>query len=220
MRGGKRIGSGRPQGMSKQTIARNEIAAVKNTAHLPKAGKSKPALEVLQSLLDQALELVGHFEPKEGNARVDRGRHERFFTLAKDLAKELAKYQAPQLKAITVTPQPPPAETVRRFTLTVFDHNHRRVNATPPATLTPVALGNGFDDDPTPVHGNGDEQAGSSGWRVGALVVEPGLVQASVLSRFGNVQLVAGLQTHPVNTFVHARLIPKKNTEREEHQHR
>jgi hypothetical protein len=148
MRGGKRIGSGRPQGTSKQTIARNEIAAVKNAAHLPKAGKSKPALEVLQSLLDQALELVEHFEPKAGNAHADRDRHERFFTLAKDLAKELAKYQAPQLKAITVSPTPA-AETVRRFTLTVFDHNRRRVDVTPPATLTPLALDNGIDDDST-----------------------------------------------------------------------
>jgi hypothetical protein len=105
MRGGKRIGSGRPQGTSKQTIARNEIATVKNTAHLPKAGKSKPALEVLQSLLDQALELVQYFEPKAGNAQADAGRHERFLVIARDTAKELAKYQSPQLRAIiTVTP--------------------------------------------------------------------------------------------------------------------
>jgi hypothetical protein len=76
--------------------------------------------------------------------------HERYHVIARDTAKELAKYQAPQLKAITVSPTPPPAETVRRFTLTVFDHNRRRVDVTPPATLTPLALGNGFDDNPTP----------------------------------------------------------------------
>jgi hypothetical protein len=110
-RGGKRVGAGRRQGTTRQTIARNAIKAAANTAHLNQfAGDNKlkqfagdkprrPALEVLQTLLEQALELVEYFEPRKGNAHADRERHGFFFTLSKDLAKELAKYQAPQLRA-------------------------------------------------------------------------------------------------------------------------
>jgi hypothetical protein len=46
--------------MSRQTIARNAIKAVANTLHL-KPGKSRPALEVLQDLLDEALAIAAYF---------------------------------------------------------------------------------------------------------------------------------------------------------------
>jgi len=59
-RGGKRVGAGRRRGMSRQTIARNAIKAVANTLHL-KPGKSRPALEVLQDLLDEALAIAAYF---------------------------------------------------------------------------------------------------------------------------------------------------------------
>jgi hypothetical protein len=106
MRGGKRIGAGRRRGTSKTTVARNAIAAIKNTMHLPKGGKSRPALEVLQSLLDEALVIAEHSAPVPGNARADPARHERFHIIARDTAATLAKYQAAQLRAITVMPTP------------------------------------------------------------------------------------------------------------------
>jgi hypothetical protein len=145
-RGGKRVGAGRPKGTSKQRIARNEVAAIKNTMHLPKTGKGKPALEVLQDLLDESLSITEHFAPTPGNSHADHDRHERFLIFARDTAKELAKYQSPQLRSIAIAPPTPPAETRRRFTLTVFDHDHRPVVDVTPATLPPVGRGNGVDD--------------------------------------------------------------------------
>jgi hypothetical protein len=137
--GGKRVGAGRPKGTSKQRIARNEIAAIKNTMHLPKTGKGKPALEVLQDLLDEALSITEHFAPTPGNTHADHDRHERFLIFARDTAKELAKYQSPQLRSIAIAPAMPPAKT-RRFTLHVFDSG-RLLDVTPP--VTPVTRGNG-----------------------------------------------------------------------------
>jgi hypothetical protein len=146
-RGGKRVGAGRRRGTSRQTIARNAIKAVANTLHL-KPGKSRPALEVLQDLLDEALAIAAYFKPGPENKHADRAAHERFHVIARDTAKELAKYQAPQLRAITVTP-PPPLEERRRFTLRVFTHEHQPVvpvvDVTP--TRMPVTRGHGFDGD-------------------------------------------------------------------------
>jgi hypothetical protein len=81
-RGGKRVGAGRRRGTSRQTIARNAIKAVANTLHL-KPGKSRPALEVLQDLLDEALAIAAYFKPGPENKHADRAAHERFHALVR-----------------------------------------------------------------------------------------------------------------------------------------
>jgi hypothetical protein len=144
-RGGKRFGAGRRRGTTRQVIALNQIAAVQNTLHL-KRGKSKPALQVLQELLDEALAIAAYYKPGPPKSKhADRALHERFLTFARDTAKELAKYQAPQLRSIAIAP-PAVEEGVRvkRFTLTVFD-NGRKVDRSVSPMRTPAVT-----------HGNGD----------------------------------------------------------------
>jgi hypothetical protein len=77
---------------------------------------------------------------------ANEAKFEKYARFAVDCARWLAPYESPTFRSIAIAPQTPPTETHRRFTLKVFDQDHRPVVDVTPATLPPVTRGDGVDD--------------------------------------------------------------------------
>lgn len=129
-RGGRKKG-----GRNRATIERMErerlakqVEDVKITDALAaaKVSRNKLAKEVLEDFMVLFAGIAGTHQPyppaQPQNPNYDAEKFERFARLTVDAAKELAKYQSPQFRAIVVAPAPDAGkEQRRRFTLTIFE---------------------------------------------------------------------------------------------------
>lgn len=137
---GVRLGGRKKGTPNKATAAREELARAQIAESLEKAkaaGAASPrnALNEMYKAITIAEGMAGKFQPRDvvqdGNGKVtivggDIKLFKEWFGLYFDCAKELAKYQIPQIKAVDApTPPPDPGELERtsrkRFGLRVFD---------------------------------------------------------------------------------------------------
>lgn len=133
-RPGERRG-GRPKGgRNKSTIERLERAALdargKEAEKAIIAGRAtgtKLAKEVLEDFMHLFAGIAGTHQPypptQPQNVNYDEDKFERYAKLTIDTARELAKYQSPQFRAIVVAPAPDAnkGQERKRFTLTIFE---------------------------------------------------------------------------------------------------
>jgi hypothetical protein len=110
---GERRG-GRSRGTpNRATIERTKRAELEMAE--AKAAGRKLCKDLLEDFAFQFADLASFYR-----SRNDLREYERWSLHAVSAAKEAARYQSPQLRSVEVLPTPP-AERVRRFTLTVFD---------------------------------------------------------------------------------------------------
>ena len=109
-RGGHREGAGRPRGaLGKGTIERAIIA--EQVVERAQMTGEKLAKEYLNDFLKLFAGMAAYYQPTlpgmaQQNQNGDEGKFERWADKAMYAAKELAKYQSPQYRAIAVTTQP------------------------------------------------------------------------------------------------------------------
>ena len=132
--GGPRHGQGRPKGAKGKATIEREINAAQVIDRARKEGRDL-AVTVLENLMNIALGATGLNRPtpkgQEGpngqvNPNGDWDRFGAWFDRTAYCAKELAKYQSPQVKAMEQPTAPPgPGELeragTRTFTLQVFE---------------------------------------------------------------------------------------------------
>ena len=132
--GGPRPGGGRPKGQKNRATIEREINAAQVIDRARKEGRDL-AVTVLERLMNVAEGATGLNRPisaKEAaggaqpNPDGDWGRFGEWFDRTAYCAKELAKFQSPQIKAMEApTPPPDPADieqkSRKRFGLRVFE---------------------------------------------------------------------------------------------------
>jgi hypothetical protein len=136
-RGGRSQGT--PNRSTVERTRRAELDVAEARARGEKLGK-----EVLRNYMITFHERAEHYRTPP---HADEAKFEKYARLAVDCARWLAPYESPTFRSIAIAPPTPPAETRRRFTLTVFDHDHRPVVDVTPATPPPVTRGNRVDGD-------------------------------------------------------------------------
>lgn len=132
---GERRGGGRKPGQkNRATLEREALRAREEAARkaeidvgLAKLAGKKLAKEVLEDFMVLFAGIAGTHQPyppaQPQNPNYDAEKFERFARLTVDAAKELAKYQSPQFRAIVVAPAPDAnkGEVRKRITLTIFE---------------------------------------------------------------------------------------------------
>jgi hypothetical protein len=115
---GERRG-GRQRGTKNRKTLERELMAERMLQHAPAGIESgKLGREVLAQYMHTFDELAEQYR------KTDETKFRQYAELAVACAKALAPYQSPTYRAIVLSPPPPPSETVRRFTLRIFDpHN-------------------------------------------------------------------------------------------------
>lgn len=141
MPGGARPGAGRRQGTKNKATIQRELEAAARVAAAAGGKTRESALAVMERLLSVAEGATAAFRPTlkkeiqaaaaigtviEANPDGDPNHFRAFLDLTFSISKELAKYQAPQIKAVDA-PAPPPdpkdleQKSRRRFGLRVFE---------------------------------------------------------------------------------------------------
>lgn len=133
-RPGERRGGRKPGIPNRVTAERLEVARLAAT-------QGKLGKEVLEELMVRFSELACKFQPDGFDTAVVQDwaktkNYDRFVqlaTLARDTARELAKYQSPTFKAVEVSAPAPAVEAsdgkkVTRFQLHIFDEDLRTKN--------------------------------------------------------------------------------------------
>jgi hypothetical protein len=128
---GERRG-GRPKGGKNRATLERAVVAERIMNETQMAGR-KLGKEVLEEFMILYSGLAGAFQPKSAadieawSNSSKEAKFEKYSKLAMKAAHDLAEYQSPKLAAIHVAAPPPPAEgpRIRKFTLSIFDHQGR-----------------------------------------------------------------------------------------------
>jgi hypothetical protein len=144
-RPGERRG-GRAKGTRNKSTIEKALLAERIAAEAKQTGRplAKEQLDKLMAIFEGA---TAFFQPtlphqiaagQPTNPNGDWDKFERWALNFMNCAKELAKYQSPQYRAILVAPAPDPdqGERRRRFTLTVFEGGQQ---ARTVANVTPIS---------------------------------------------------------------------------------
>jgi hypothetical protein len=130
---GERRG-GRAKGTKNRTTVERELIAAevarRQTSRAREQGHEL-AVEVMERYMREFEDGAAHFRPvaeeevaagKKPNPNGDWAKYGEWAERVVACAKELAKYQSPQLRAIAIAPAPQPDDDKpKRFTLTVFE---------------------------------------------------------------------------------------------------
>jgi hypothetical protein len=138
--GGRRPGGGRKKGRPNKATIERAIIAQQILERTEMSGR-KFGKEVLEELMVRFSELACKFQPDSFDTAVVQDwaktkNYDRFVqlaALARDTARELAKYQSPTFKAVEVSAPAPAVEAsdgkkVTRFQLHIFDEDLRTKN--------------------------------------------------------------------------------------------
>lgn len=128
---GQRFG-GRVKGTPNKKTVEKALEAERAVAEAKASGR-KLGKEMLDDFMHTFAGMAAVYQPlPPGVEAVPQGRapneekFERYARLTIDAAKELAKYQSPQFRAIAIAPPPPvpigDGTMRKRFTLTIFEH--------------------------------------------------------------------------------------------------
>ena len=136
---GQRFGGRKPGTPNKATIEKAIIAErIVNEAEMKgrKLGK-----EVLEEFMVMFAGIAAAHQPGEATREAikawsntkDQVTFERYASLATTTAKELAKYQSPQLRAVMVAPAPQPNQGAKKtkFTFDIFAEVPKTIDAKP-----------------------------------------------------------------------------------------
>jgi hypothetical protein len=131
--GGRRPGAGRKRGSKSQATIERALLAERIKAEAEMRGE-RLAKEVLNDLMKLFVALTEVCQPDlqapgfDISTWIDSAEavhFEKWALLARDTARDLAKYQSPTFRAVVIAPPPPTqGQVTKTFTLRVFD-NHR-----------------------------------------------------------------------------------------------
>lgn len=118
--------------LEKERIANDLLEAAKAETKLEHArGRStKLAKDVIEDFMNLFAGIATTCQPyppsQPQNPNFNEERFEKYARMTVDAARELAKYQSPQFRAIVVAPAPSKTDTTaKRFTLSIFDGSGR-----------------------------------------------------------------------------------------------
>lgn len=139
---GQRLG-GREAGTPNKVITQALIRAEQQLLRA-KAEDRSLAVDILDEFMHRFARAARARQPrldedrKDTNPLGNQEDYEKYARLAVDTAAQLAKYQSPTFRAITVAPPPPAPKNGperKRFSLTIFDTSGRKTVA----HVTPIA---------------------------------------------------------------------------------